>query len=107
MLFNRRRIKLSAEEKSFYDDKLVQIQQIFSLGTVVEENEADSNKGKYIETSASDSDVEMKKLCEASIRRAAEIASGYGDKNNKRTIFLLCCYWTILLSIKSSSFWLI
>ncbi|KAG6493510.1 hypothetical protein ZIOFF_048497 [Zingiber officinale] len=79
MLFNRRRIKLSAEEKSFYDDKLVQIQQIFSLGTVVEENETDSNKGKYIEASASDSDVEMKKLCEASIRRAAEIASGFAS----------------------------
>ncbi|WOK92231.1 hypothetical protein Cni_G00922 [Canna indica] len=79
LLFNRRKSKLSAEQKSLYEGKLLQIQQIFSLGTDLEENGVDSDKGKNVETSAGDSDVEMKKLCDASVTRAADIASGFSS----------------------------
>ncbi|CAL9072838.1 unnamed protein product [Musa acuminata var. zebrina] len=77
LLFNRRKAKLLAEQKSLYDAKLQQIQQIFSLTADVEGNSEDSNKGKNIETLSGDSDVEMTKLCDSSVRRAADIASGF------------------------------
>ncbi|XP_065003947.1 uncharacterized protein LOC135636240 [Musa acuminata AAA Group] len=77
LLFNRKKAKLLAEQKSLYDAKLQQIQQIFSLGTDVEENEVDSDKGKNIESLGGDNDVEMIRLRDSSVRRAAEIASGF------------------------------
>lgn len=76
LLYNRRKTKLSSEQKSFYDGKLRQIQQIFSLGTELEEIGADSDKGKNIEMVNIDTDVEMKKLRDSSVSKAADMAAG-------------------------------
>ncbi|XP_038983699.1 LOW QUALITY PROTEIN: uncharacterized protein LOC103697559 [Phoenix dactylifera] len=77
LLFNRRKTKLSSEQKSSCDGKLRQIQQIFSLGTEFEENGVDSDKGKNIEMVNIDTDVEMKKLRDSSVSKAADMAAGF------------------------------
>lgn len=76
LLFNRRKAKLLSEQKSFYDGKLKEIQQIFNLGTEYEESGQDSDKGKGIETADIDGDVEMKKLRDSSVGKAANMAAG-------------------------------
>ncbi|URD73141.1 hypothetical protein MUK42_25860 [Musa troglodytarum] len=77
LLFNRRKTKLLAEQKSLYNAKLLQVQQFFSLGTIVEENGVDPDIKNVIETTAGDSDTEMKRLCESSVKKAADIAAGF------------------------------
>ncbi|OAY68076.1 hypothetical protein ACMD2_14701 [Ananas comosus] len=77
LLFNRRKAKLLSEQKSFYDGKLKEIQQIFNLGTEYEESGQDSDKGKGIETADIDGDVEMKKLRDSSVSKAANMAAGF------------------------------
>uniref|UniRef100_A0A6V7QXM0 DUF7798 domain-containing protein n=1 Tax=Ananas comosus var. bracteatus TaxID=296719 RepID=A0A6V7QXM0_ANACO len=77
LLFNRRKAKLLSEQKSFYDGKLKEIQQIFNLGTEYEESGQDSDKGKGIETADIDGDVEMKKLRDSSVGKAANMAAGF------------------------------
>ena len=77
MLFNRKKGKLNAEQKTYYDGKLKEIQQIFSLSTNAEEDGPDSDKGKKIESADTDADAEMKKLCETSVSKAAKMAAGY------------------------------
>ncbi|RWW16166.1 hypothetical protein GW17_00019959 [Ensete ventricosum] len=47
-----------------------------SLGTIVEENGVDPDIGNVIETTAGDNDTEMKRLCDSSVKRAADIAAG-------------------------------
>ncbi|KAG1341775.1 hypothetical protein COCNU_05G000040 [Cocos nucifera] len=79
LLFNRRKTKLSSEQKSFYDGKLRQIQQSFSLETEFEENGVDSDKGKNIEMVNIDTDVEMKKLLDSSVSKAADMATGFAS----------------------------
>lgn len=64
------------EQKPFYDGKLKQIQQIFSLGSEIEENGVDPDKGKHIEMADYACDTEMKILRDSSISKAAELASG-------------------------------
>jgi hypothetical protein len=76
-VFNRKKGKLNAEQKTYYDRKLKEIQQIFSLHTDAEEYGPDSDKGKKIGSSDTDSDAEMKKLCESSVSKAAKMAAGY------------------------------
>lgn len=76
LLFNRKKGKLVAEQKTYYDGKLKEIQQIFSLSTKIDEDGPDSNKGKKIEAADSDSDAEMKKLCDSSVSKAAKMAAG-------------------------------
>lgn len=76
MLFNRRKTKLSSEQKSFYDGKLRQVQQVFSLSNEIEGNGVDPNKGKNIETVEEGSGNEMKTLCDSSVSRAADMAAG-------------------------------
>jgi hypothetical protein len=73
LVFNRKKGKLNAEQKTYYDTKLKEIQQIFSLDTDAEEYGPDSDKGKKIESA----DAEMKKLCESSVSKAAKMAAGY------------------------------
>ncbi|KAI3847368.1 hypothetical protein MKX03_023506, partial [Papaver bracteatum] len=75
LLFNRRKAKLSPEQKSFYEGKLKQVQQIFSLSTEGDENGADSDKGKQVETVEGSGD-EMKILCDASVSKDADMAVG-------------------------------
>ncbi|KAK3146152.1 hypothetical protein QOZ80_3BG0262360 [Eleusine coracana subsp. coracana] len=77
LVFNRKKGKLSAEQKTYYDRKLKEIQQIFSLNTNAEEYGPDSDKGKKIESADTDTDAEMKKLCESSISKAAKMAAGF------------------------------
>ncbi|GJN23389.1 hypothetical protein PR202_gb11034 [Eleusine coracana subsp. coracana] len=77
LVFNRKKGKLSAEQKTYYDRKLKEIQQIFSLNTNAEEYGPDSDKGKKIESADTDADAEMKKLCESSISKAAKMAAGF------------------------------
>ncbi|RZR97675.1 hypothetical protein BHM03_00026934 [Ensete ventricosum] len=74
--FDRKKAKLLAEQKSLYNAKLLQVQQFFSLGTIVEENGVDPDIGNVIETTAGDNDTEMKRLCDSSVKRAADIAAG-------------------------------
>lgn len=77
LLFNRKKGKLVAGQKTYYDGKLKEIQQIFSLSTKIDEDGPDSNKGKKIEAADSDSDAEMKKLCDSSVSKAAKMAAGF------------------------------
>lgn len=76
LLFNRRKAKLSSEQKSVYDGKLKQVQQIFSLGTDVEESSRESDKGKKVETATEGSGDEMKNLHDTSVSKAADMAAG-------------------------------
>ncbi|PIA52381.1 hypothetical protein AQUCO_01000328v1 [Aquilegia coerulea] len=75
LLFNRRKAKLSSEQKSFYDAKLKQVQQIFSLSS--ETDGTDSDKGKKIETVEDGSGDEMKILRDSSVSKAADMAAGF------------------------------
>ena len=77
MLFNRKKGKLNAEQKTYYDGKLKEIQQMFGLSANAEEDGPDSDKGKKIESADTDGDAEMKKLCETSVSKAAKMAAGY------------------------------
>nr|CAB3493304.1 unnamed protein product [Digitaria exilis] len=77
LLFNRKKGKLNAEQKTYYDGKLKEIQQILSLSTNSEEDGSDSDKGKKIESADTDTDAEMKKLCETSVSKAAKMAAGF------------------------------
>lgn len=75
LLFNRRKAKLSAEQKSLYDGKLKEVQQILNLSTEVDTS-ADSNKGKTIKRGNEGSSDEMKNLHDSSVGKAAEMAAG-------------------------------
>jgi len=77
LLFNRKKGKLNAEQKTYYDGKLKEIQQMFGLSTNAEEDGPDSDKGKKIESADTDADAEMKKLCETSVSKAAKMAAGF------------------------------
>ncbi|MQL75913.1 hypothetical protein Taro_008292 [Colocasia esculenta] len=76
LLFNRKKAKLSSEQKSFYDSKLKQVQEIFSLGTEFEQI-TDSDKGKNIETTDGGNSNELKALRDSSVSRAADVAAGF------------------------------
>uniref|UniRef100_A0A453HC02 DUF7798 domain-containing protein n=3 Tax=Aegilops tauschii TaxID=37682 RepID=A0A453HC02_AEGTS len=77
LLFNRKKTKLVAEQKTYYDGKIKEIQQLFTLSTKIEENGQDSDKGKKIEAADTDGDAEMKKLCDSSVSKAAKMAAGF------------------------------
>ncbi|KAL2347855.1 hypothetical protein Fmac_001855 [Flemingia macrophylla] len=77
LLFNRRKAKLSAEQKSVYDGKLKEVQQIFNLSTEADRSNADSNKGKTIKTGNEGNSDEMKNLHDSSVGKAAEMAAGF------------------------------
>lgn len=77
LLFNRRKGKLSSEQKSVTDGKLKQVQQIFSLSTEVDGSGLETDKGKKIETGDEGSGDEMKNLHNSSVSKAADMAVGY------------------------------
>ncbi|XP_027914602.1 uncharacterized protein LOC114174059 [Vigna unguiculata] len=77
MLFNRRKVKLSAEQKSVYDGKLKEVQQIFNLSAEIDSSSTDSNKGKTIKRGNEGSSDEMKNLHDSSVGKAAEMAAGF------------------------------
>jgi hypothetical protein len=76
LVFNRKKSKLVAEQKTYYDAKIKEIQQIFTLSAKTEEDGQGSDKGKKIEAADTDGDAEMKKLCDSSVSKAAKMAAG-------------------------------
>lgn len=75
LLYNRRKGKLSQDQKSVYDGKLKQVQQIFSLTNEMEGSSLNSDKGKKLEFGEEGND-EMKSLYDSSVSKAAEMAAG-------------------------------
>ncbi|XP_038996310.1 uncharacterized protein LOC120120850 [Hibiscus syriacus] len=77
LLFNRRKTKLSPEQKSVYEGKLKQIQKIFSLDAEMDGTGPESAKGKKIETGTEGSHDEMKILHDSSVSKAADMAAWF------------------------------
>ncbi|OMP01575.1 hypothetical protein COLO4_11733 [Corchorus olitorius] len=77
LLFNRRKAKLASEQKSVYEGKLKQIQQIFSLDAEIDGNGPELAKGKKIETGTEGGHDEMKNLHDSSVSKAADMAAGF------------------------------
>ncbi|KAG2298139.1 hypothetical protein Bca52824_034611 [Brassica carinata] len=77
LLFNRRKGKLSQDEKSMYDGKLKQIQQLFGFAAEMSGIKAESDKGKKIDTKSEGSDDDMKNLHNSSVSKAADMAAGF------------------------------
>ncbi|MCD7462972.1 hypothetical protein HAX54_049696 [Datura stramonium] len=77
LLFNRRKAKLPSDQKSSYDGKLKEVQQIFDLSSEVYGSSKESGKGKEIETGIADSTDEVKNLHDSSVNKAAELAAGF------------------------------
>ncbi|XP_057445160.1 uncharacterized protein LOC130737415 [Lotus japonicus] len=75
LLFNRRKAKLSAEQKSVFDGKLKEVQQIFNLSTEIDRSSVDSDKGKTIKKGNEGSSDEMKNLHDSSVGKAADMAA--------------------------------
>lgn len=76
LLFNRRKGKLSSEQKSLCDGKLKEVQQIFNLHTEKDGSGVESDKGKKKETGVDGSSVEIKSLHDSSVSKAADMAAG-------------------------------
>lgn len=76
LLCNRRKAKLSSEQRPAFDGKLKQVQQIFSLSTEMDGNGVETDKGKKVETGAKAFDDETKKLHDSSVSKAADMALG-------------------------------
>uniref|UniRef100_A0A164VMA0 DUF7798 domain-containing protein n=1 Tax=Daucus carota subsp. sativus TaxID=79200 RepID=A0A164VMA0_DAUCS len=79
LLFNRRKTKLSSEQKSVYDSKLKQVQQIFSLDSEYDGIGSELEKGKQVETRTDTTIDEMKNLHDSSVSKAAELAAGFAS----------------------------
>ncbi|KAG5625063.1 hypothetical protein H5410_010281 [Solanum commersonii] len=77
LLFNRRKAKISSDQRSSYDGKLKEVQQIFDLSSEVYESGKESGKGKEVETGIADSTDEVKNLHDSSVDKAAELAAGF------------------------------
>lgn len=76
LLFNRRKAKLVSEQKSFYDGKLKQVQEIFNLSVLIVDADVELDKGKNIKATEDDGN-ELKTIRNASVSRAADMAAGY------------------------------
>ncbi|KAI4295608.1 hypothetical protein L6164_035634 [Bauhinia variegata] len=77
LIFNRKKGKLPAEQKSAYDGKLKEVQQMFNLSTEIDGSGIDSNKGKTVERGNDGSSDEVKNLHNSSVSKAAEMAAGF------------------------------
>ncbi|CAL9223062.1 unnamed protein product [Arabidopsis halleri] len=77
LLFNRRKGKLSPDQKSLYDGKLKQIQQQFSFADEMSGSKAESDKGKKIDIKTEGNDDDMKNLHNSSVSKAADMAAGF------------------------------
>ncbi|TXG66762.1 hypothetical protein EZV62_008037 [Acer yangbiense] len=86
LLFNRRKAKLSSEQKSSYDGKLKQVQQMFRLSTEVDVSGVESDKGKNVETGTEGSDDELKNLHYLSVSKAADMAVGFTNALAGKTL---------------------
>ncbi|GAB2267276.1 hypothetical protein Dimus_002262 [Dionaea muscipula] len=79
LLFNRRKTKLAAEERSLHESKLKEVQQILDLLSDLDASRAESNKGKQIERKAEVIDSELKSLHDSSVNKAADMATGFAN----------------------------
>ncbi|KAJ9537807.1 hypothetical protein OSB04_030540 [Centaurea solstitialis] len=79
MLFNRRKAKLSTEQKSAFDVKLKEVQQVLSLDIGSDGNSAESEKGKNVENVSDSSHDEIKSFHSSSVSKAAEMAAGFAN----------------------------
>ncbi|CAI9104399.1 OLC1v1003061C1 [Oldenlandia corymbosa var. corymbosa] len=79
LLFNRRKAKLSSEQKSVYDGKLKQVQQIFDLTSEFDGSGVDSEKGKKVDAGMESTADEIKTLHDSSVKKAAELAAGFAN----------------------------
>ncbi|KAI3789360.1 hypothetical protein L2E82_02153 [Cichorium intybus] len=79
MLFNRRKAKLSTEEKSAYDNKLKEVQQLLNLDMESDGKSEESEKGKNVENSSDNTDDEIKSFHSSSVSKAAEMAAGFAN----------------------------
>ncbi|GAB4853951.1 hypothetical protein Ancab_018160 [Ancistrocladus abbreviatus] len=77
LLFNRRKTKFSSEQRTFYEGRLKEVQQILDLNSETDASAAELNKGKKIETLAEGSDTELKSLHDSSVGKAADMAAGF------------------------------
>ncbi|KAM3377097.1 putative protein isoform X1 [Capsicum galapagoense] len=77
LLFNRRKAKLPSDQRSSYDGKLKEVQQIFDLSSEVYGSGKESGKGKEVETGIAESTDEVKNLHDSSVNKAAELAAGF------------------------------
>ncbi|XP_050364781.1 uncharacterized protein LOC126783365 [Argentina anserina] len=77
LLFNRRKGKLSSEQKYVYDGKLKLVQQIFSLDSELDGSGTESDKGKKKDTETDGNSDEMKSLHDSSVSKAADMAAGF------------------------------
>uniref|UniRef100_A0A803LE07 DUF7798 domain-containing protein n=2 Tax=Chenopodium quinoa TaxID=63459 RepID=A0A803LE07_CHEQI len=75
LIFNRRKAKLSSEEKSLYEGKVKQVEEILNLNTETERTTLQSDKGKNIKIEAED--TELKSLHDSSLSKAADLAAGF------------------------------
>lgn len=76
LLFNRRKGKLSSEQKSVFDAKLKEVQQIFSIHTEKDGSGMELDKGKKKETRVDGNSNEIKNLHDSSVSKAADMAAG-------------------------------
>ncbi|CAN0927785.1 hypothetical protein LINGRAHAP2_LOCUS36093 [Linum grandiflorum] len=86
LLFNRRKVKLSSEQKSAYDGKLKMVQQIFDLDIEMDGIGAESNKGKNVEAETKGGSDEIKSLHDASVGKAADMAAGFTNALAGQTV---------------------
>ncbi|CAN4107628.1 unnamed protein product [Withania somnifera] len=77
LLFNRRKAKLPSDQRSSYDGKLKEVQQIFELSSEVYGSGKESGKGKEVEAGIADSTDEVKNLHDSCVNKAAELAAGF------------------------------
>ncbi|XP_019226240.1 PREDICTED: protein FAM114A2-like isoform X2 [Nicotiana attenuata] len=79
MLFNRKKAKLPSDQRSSYDGKLKEVQQIFDLSSEVDGSDIESEKGKKVETGTLENTDEVKNLHDSSLSKAAELAAGFAN----------------------------
>lgn len=76
LVFNRRKAKLSSEQKSVYDGKLKEVLQIFDLNSEIHGSSIESEKGKKVDAGIESTVNEMKTLHDSIVKKAAELAAG-------------------------------
>ncbi|KAL0348376.1 UNVERIFIED_CONTAM: hypothetical protein Sangu_1065400 [Sesamum angustifolium] len=106
LLYNRRKAKLSSENKSAYDGKLKEVQQIFSLGAEIDGNMY-LEKGKKIEAGNDDKVDQLRNLNDSSVRKAAELAAGAAESNLKTCItatLIMVCILYLLVELSYVTF---
>ncbi|KAK4345372.1 hypothetical protein RND71_035548 [Anisodus tanguticus] len=74
-----KKAKLPSDQRSTYDGKLKEVQQIFDLSSDVDGSDIESEKGKKVEIGTWDSTDEVKNLHNSSVNKAAELAAGFAN----------------------------